>query len=366
MKKSALSILIMVVFLVPVCSGEVSTGAIDNVREKQVLSDRDFSVIDEFVNNAVDQFLQINNFSSVSRYRAVILSRKSNTQESSRQQYESQFYESAQQAIGDALEEAEKIEDPQRRFKVLVNLLVLADGLENPRVSQAAIDFLDSPKKSVRYWAVHCLTNPQVTEELNNNPSDYAGLGDTIISEFEKIVGDCGYETAVLITEFAANYNQGGELLIKIAKDRLEKYENWNVDNVYFDVELLEGLCKKIVQASGAERNRFARHFSQLYSYAIQRYIKGKDILTNQQKSKLASLIVEIERSCIGKRMQLPQVDIKKAVENNDYTKLWLEHNRLLGDDTKRGRIALAYDFDYGEKPDGTRRTAPLSLSEPK
>lgn len=365
MKKTVFSFLVLVVFSVQFCTAEVSTSAIDNVREKQVLDDNDFSVIDEFLANAVNEFLQVENFSSVSRLRSLILSRKNNTQESSRQQYQNQFYESAYEAIRNTLEQAGKIEDPKRRFKVMVNLFVLVDGLESPQVSQVALDYLDHPQKSVRYWAVHSLTNSEVINKLNSS-SEYMDLADRIISEFETVISDCSYETATLIVKFASELEGGGELLVKITENRLEKYENWDVDNVYFDTNLLTGLSEKVVQSSGEERKKFARYFCQLYSYGIQRYIKGRDVLTDGQKSRLRSLIVEIERSAIGTQMEIPQVDLKKAVENDDYQGLWQEHNRLLGDDTQRGRLPSAFDFYYGDSSGGTRRTAPLSLSEPE
>lgn len=365
MKKIILSILILVVFPIQFSLAEVSTSGIDNVREKQVLDDEDFSVIDEFLTNAVNEFLQIENFSSVSRLRSVILSRKNNTRESSRQQYQNQFYESANRAISNTLAQAEQIEDPKRRFKVMVNLLVLVDGFESPEVSQVALDYIDYSKKSVRYWAVHSLTNPDIINALNSS-SRYMDLTDRIISELEAVVTDCSYETAVLIVEFAAGLEEGGDLLIKITKNRFEKYQNWDVDKVYFDTELLASLSEKINQSSGEEKKKFARYFSQLYSYTIQRYIKGRDVLTDEQKTRLKSLIVETERNCIGRKMDIPQVSIKQAVENNDYTKLQQEHNQLLGDDTQRGRLPSTFGFYYGDTSGETQRTAPLELSDPK
>ena len=41
------------------------------------------------------------------------------------------------------------------------------------------------------------------------------------------------------------------------------------------------------------------------------------------------------------------------------------EHSRLLGDETRAGQLPLKMNFDYGKNPDGSRRIAPLVLSEP-
>jgi hypothetical protein len=349
----------LVILLSSLLCPAVETGAIDNVRNKQILSDSDLESIDEFVNQAVAEILNIKNFSNAARQRAVILSRKTNNKESSREQYVSQFTESARNAVENTLSKANQIQDKQQRFKVLVNLFVLVDGLEKPEISQPALDYLDYPQKSVRYWAVHCLTNPAIAEQLNNS-GDYNELKQQILSGLEKAVENSGYEETVLITRFASKLNNDNGLLKKITHQRLKKYEKWNVDNVYTDTEILSGLCDKALSAP-ADKSEYTRLFCQLYSYLIQRYIEGRDILTDKQNSSLASVIIETERSLVGEKMQIIQVDLKKAIENNDYTNLLLEHNRLLGDDTQKGKIALAYNFSY---KNGS--TAPEKLSEPK
>jgi hypothetical protein len=97
----------------------------------------------------------------------------------------------------------------------------------------------------------------------------------------------------------------------------------------------------------------------------MQRYIMGQDFLSDTVKQQLASVLVEMEIMCISRRMEMPQSIIKKAVEREDYTGLLQEHNRLLGDGTKAGQLSLRLNFDYGKKPDGTKRVAPLALPEP-
>lgn len=60
----------------------------------------------------------------------------------------------------------------------------------------------------------------------------------------------------------------------------------------------------------------------------------------------------------------MPQATIRRAIERDDYVALLVEHNRLLGDETRAGRLALRLNFDYGRSNDGTKRTAPLALPE--
>ena len=157
---------------------------------------------------------------------------------------------------------------------------------------------------------------------------------------------------------------QGEDLLLQIADIRISKYANWTVDYELLDATVLGLLCNKI-SAGGLNKPAIARRFGQLYSYAIQRYVKGRDFLDATVIGRLASVLVEIEDKCIRELLEKRQVVIKRAVERDDVTALLLEHNRLLGDETRAGELALKLNFDYGPSPDGNKRTAPLTLPEP-
>jgi hypothetical protein len=76
-------------------------------------------------------------------------------------------------------------------------------------------------------------------------------------------------------------------------------------------------------------------------------------------------VLVETEISCISKRLKVAQSVVKNAVEQGDFPALLQEHGRLLGDETTAGQLPLKLNFDYGKKPDGSRRIAPLVLPEP-
>ena len=127
---------------------------------------------------------------------------------------------------------------------------------------------------------------------------------------------------------------------------------------------ILKLLYEKIISAN-VSRLTIARRFGQLYSYAIQRYVKGRDYLNAKQKSELASVLVELENCCIWKILGMPQTTIKRAIEQGDYMTLLREHSRLLGDKTRGGQLPLKLNFDYGKSEDGSKRIAPLALAEP-
>jgi hypothetical protein len=165
---------------------------------------------------------------------------------------------------------------------------------------------------------------------------------------------------------FAAKVDipQGEELLLQIADMRIKRYEDWKVEYELLDGDILRLLDSKI-PAESTSKPDVARRFGQLYSYAIQRYVKGRDVLSDTQKNQLASVLVETEISYISKRLKVAQSVVKNAVEQGDYTALLQEHSRLLGDETKAGQLPLKLNFDYGKGPDGSRRIAPLALPEP-
>ncbi len=353
-------------------SEAVDTRAIDSVRNKGVLGSSDFQIIDDFVNEAVRELVRTKDFSSIATIRSVILSRSS-SKTSAQAQYSEQFSESAQKYISSGFQDAEKLTSESRKLKVKVNLLILMDGLCDVRLADLAIGMLKDKNTVIRYLAVHSLTNAGIVKQLNSAGVDNSKLARLIVERlgeppllsYESKKGGSGPEVIRLMAEFAAAVNiaQGEDLLGQIADMRMKRYADWTVQYELLDAAILRLLYKKI--SSGAvNKPAVARRFGQLYSYVLQRYVKGRDSLNATQKHQLASVLVEIEQSCISKLLGMRQTVIKRAVEGGDYTALLQEHSRLLGDKTRAGRLPLKLKFDYGETSDGVKRIAPLALPE--
>ena len=343
-------------------SGAVNTGKIDIVRKKPVLDSRDLQIIDDFVAEAVRELVKTKDFTSIAQTRSIILARRS-SKRSAQAQYAEQFSESAHKYISLGFKQAEQLTPEDRKFKAILNLLILVDGLEDVRLADLAIGLLKDRMSVIRYWAVHSITNPGFTKQLNSAIAANLQLARRIVEQLKGMVGNSGPEILALAAEFAAEVNipQGEDLLGQIADLRIKKYADWTVDYELLDGAVLRLLYKKI--SSGAvNKPAIARRFGQLYSYAIQRYVKGRNFLNAAQKHQLASVLIETEKSCVGKLLGMPQSVIKRAVERGDYTRLLLEHSGLLGDETRAGRLALKLNFDYGRNPNGTGRTAPLTL----
>jgi len=347
-------------------SQAVDTGQIDRVRSKGVLDSEDLEIIDNFVAEGVQELVRTRDFTSIAKVRTVISSRNRSNRQSAAIQYSEQFSESSYKYISEALEAADELTPQEHKFKVILNLLILIDSLEDLRLTELALERLNDENKAIRYWAVHCVTNIGIVEQLNSGEGGNLQLAERIADELKKLVENSEPETLILMAEFAAAVNvpQGQELLLQIADMRIKGYADWTVEYELLDGAILKLLDSKIPSGSPS-KPAVGRRFCQLYSYVLQRYVKGRDFLGDAEKQQLASVLVETEISCISRRLGIAQYVIKRAVEQDDYMGLLQQHSRLLGDETRAGELPLRLNFDYGEKPDGSRRIAPLALPTP-
>ena len=343
----------------------VDTGQIDKVRNKEVLNNKDLQIIDKFVAESVQELMKTRDFTSIAKVRAVISSRNSSNMDSASAQYAEQFSESARKYISEAFEAANELTPEEHKFRMTINLLILVDSLEDLRLADLAKGMINDENEAIRYWAVHSLTNPGFIEQLNAT-EETKSLASNIIEQLKDLVESSKPEILALMTEFTAEVDipQTEDLLLQIANIRIKRYANWTVEYELLDSTILRLLDNKMF-SGGMSNSAIARRFGQLYSYVIQRYVKGQDLLSGTEKQRLASVVVETEVLCINKHLGTAQSAIKKAVEDEDYITLLKEHNRLLGEETKAGLLPLKLNFDYGKKPDGSRRTAPLALPEP-
>jgi hypothetical protein len=180
----------------------------------------------------------------------------------------------------------------------------------------------------IRYWVVHCLTNPAIVKQLNSSPNSEPVSAREIVEQLSEIVGSSSPEIIVQIAQFAASINipQGDELLCQVADERIKEYADWTVKHELYDITILKLLAGKIPPAS-TELNTpgtsatnsnpaIARCFAQLFSDVMERYIKGQEILNSTQKQNLASVLVETEEKCISKLLGRPQMmTIRRALE---------------------------------------------------
>lgn len=227
--------------------------------------------------------------------------------------------------------------------------------------------WLDNDNKVIRYWAVHCVTNPDITKQLNSGEAANSKLASEITKQLEVVLDSSSADTISLMAEFAATVQipEGEELLLRIADMRIHEYFDWTVDYELLDGNILSFLYDKISSAGLSSRAALGGRFGQLYSCVFQRYVKGRDFLSETHKEYLASVLVETEKILISNILGRPQSVVRKTVEQDDYVALLAEDSRLFGDKTRAGQIPLRLNFDYGKNPDGSKRIAPLELPNP-
>jgi hypothetical protein len=352
----------LVLTLPTVSRAQVDSRRIEEVVKKSVLTPEDMQVIDAFVSDAVGRLVRTTDFTEVAKTRAVIVSHQI-----SQAQYAQRFSEAVSREIGKGFDYAtNEITDPDRRFMVFTNLLILANELSDPRFVDLGVRMIPHENSTVRYWAVRVATNPGVWDKLNQDQNTAAPLSGKVLDACGKIVGTSGAESLYLMAQFAGRYNTAAaqDLLARVADVRIERYADWTVKYELVDTGILKLLSAKI--ASGGTANQpLARQFAQLYSYAIQHYLRGvKDNnLKESSASQLASVLVETEQQCLGKLLSGPQTGITRALEAGDMTALQAEHDKLLGGPNQTGALPSKFNFTYGSAQD--KRSAPLPLPEP-
>jgi len=351
------SIFLFFALLAP--ANAVDTRGIEAVRAKKVLEPADLQAIDAFLAQGVGEILNTADFSSVSNIRSIILA-NSVSNEPGQVQFADQFSESAKKHISAALQSADALTTPSRSFRVITNLLMLLDGFANPRLVDLPLKYIDYNNSVVSYWAVHCVTNPDVVGKLNSSKEP-----DTvrqIARRLDAVVAISSPETLGLIAAFAGSVtvSDGEDLLLKVADRRIASYADWSVQYELLDATVLQLLSDKMA-SSNPGKGAAGRRFGQLFSYVFQRYIKGADRLNMSQKEQLVSVLFETEKSGLTKLTGKPRSGIRKALESADSNTLLQEHNNLLGSETKPGEL----NIDYGKDSSGTAIMCPLQLASP-
>ena len=348
--------------LAPTASAVVDTRGVDEVIKKSVLTPQDLAVIDAFVLDAVEEIIRTDDFTQIATARTTLLSRQ-NPQQA---QYAQQFSESTAKHIPAALQEAQGVADPVRRFRVMTNLLILVDGLKDPRLVDIAVRAISQDNNSVRYWAVRAATDPGLWAKLGQNQAASTQLAERIMAECTRVVQDSSSEVINLMADFAGRFNTPAAetLLLRAADERIKRYGAWNPGYELADGALLKLLSNKLT-ASGTPNPEVAKRFAQLYSFVIQRYIKGqqRNVLTSASRSYLMSVIAEVEDKCLNKLLGVRQPTLTRAVQEANLDTLQAEHDKLLGGTGQTGALVSKLNINYGTT--GNSRPTPLPLPDP-
>ena len=368
--KRAVSVILVVGVILAVFSvskAVVDLRGIEEVTKKDVLTPADLQVIDEFMNDAVTDLVRTEDFTAVSKTRSIILNHQADkAQPSAQEQYALQFSESAYKQIGEAIREADGLPNESKRFKVITNLLILADSLKDPRLVDLAIGQIRRENGPVRYWAVRAATDPELWSKLSQQEGVAAQASARILTDCSQVAAGSGPESLRLMAEFAGRFNtaEAESLLVRVADARVARYADWTVSYELVDGAILKGLCDKLT-AAGAADSQTAKRFAQLYSFAMQRFIKGQrlGILKDTSRDYLISVLVGTEQNCLGRLLGSPQATITRLIQADDPIALQAEHDRLFGAPGAPGVLPAKLNFSYG--PEGASQPTPILLTDP-
>ena len=351
----------------------VNTTDIDRIRAKGVLDDQDYRIIDDFLAEAVQELVRTRDLATIAKRRTVIISRKG-----SQGQYAQRYSEAAYKYIQAGFQEAQTLPE-ERKTNVIVNLLILIDGLEDPRLNDLAIARLTDQNMVVRYWAVSCLTNPVILKQLNETITSNPGPAQMIAERLKEVVENSTAEILSRMTRFVANVDipQSEELLLQIADERIKRYADWTVKYELYDIDILKQLESRIPLPSSTlggltattivRKPQVARRFAQLYSYAVQRFVKGSNagVLNDAQIGYLVSVLVEVEEKCLSRLLGQQQLAIRRAIERESMPAVLEEYDKLFGSETTSGQLPTRLGFDYSTTDNGVKRASPLVLPDP-
>ncbi len=175
--------------------------------------------------------------------------------------------------------------------------------MNDPRLVDVGVGLIPHENNTVRYWALRVAANPTVWGKLGQD-QNAATLSAKIIDACGKVVETSSAECLFLMAQFAGRFDAAPaqDLLTRIADVRIKRYADWAVKYELVDTGILKFLSAKI-GSGGPASQQLAKQFGQLYSYAIQRYIRGtKDgSLQESTASQLAAVLVETEQQCLNK-----------------------------------------------------------------
>lgn len=360
MKSSKFAILALLVLVICTNSLAVNTRQIDLVRKKDVLQPSDNQVIRDFLQSGVAEISNTEDFTTISQTRQAIVSRSKSSNDNSAIQYEKAFNSAAVSVLNDAFSTL----PAENREKIQINLLLLVKELQNAALADLAMQYFDAANPAIQYLAVGCVTTDEMLKALNTNTSDRVELAERVLAKFSEMTTaslDNNVLSNIVKAANAIDTDSARELLLKIARMRMEKYTSWQVKNASVDKELITALGEKAQKAlEDVEKIELIAAMAQLYSYTIQTYANSDD-LSDNFKEQLIDVIVSVENGIISDMLGNKTQNLKKSIEKRDMSGLISGHDSLLGNSVSKGMLANAVDFYYSM--DGENRVnAPKKL----
>lgn len=258
------------------------------------------------------------------------------------------------------------LQNPERKIIVERNLMILAANLKSSKVTDIALEKINSTDTVVRYWAIKAVTQPDVVRDLKSDILQDKELLEKILTALNRITEDQipdVIEKMVIDFTSTVDHSLARDILLKIADKRIQDYLTWNVGNEVIETRMLMALGVIAETQQDTEiRSRFGQKFAILYSIVMQRYMKYSKDLTDLQLDNTKTVIAEIAQNVLDKVMDFKTRIIDLMRRNGELDR---EYEALFGDRLRSGELAARYGFDYGKDASGKSITEPPTLGPP-
>ena len=350
-----------------VAAGSAQLGLIREKVGAGQLSGADLNSIQGFIDEQLELMMFESDITKIVGYRIAVVDERGEAPS----QYSLQYVRALSKSLEGAFAKLAAQPDSNRKFYIQLNMLIMAAEMESVEMAQFGLNNINNPNAAMQYWAIKTIASPGIAKELSSPVTGDEDLKARIMSALQAAVRKGLYSSSLSqVVSFANAFEDKSayDLLCRIAEQRMSAYESWSVDYELLDASILKALAKKTLLANNVtQKTACAKSFAQLYSYVIQRFILGQDVLSEDSKLQLTSVIADVEQETIGpeKFLDMNQQSMKQALIKKDLDDLQNEHNKLLGSENRSGRLASDMKFDYGQGSMGDPVTAPKKLPNP-
>jgi hypothetical protein len=340
------------------------TTAIDTVRAKAAFTDADGAIIDQYVASVTREMLERSDFGNVG-VTTEAFARAINPA-TPNPKYTEYLTAAVLKHFKPALDEADKVNDADRRTAIKLNLLIMLEKVGQFRTAVLAAPSFGDIDAAVRYWAVKCVSNQAVITQLNSGSPDATRAATEIIASLKAALPQESNPTILaMASDFAGDVSatESADLAVAVAAKRMKQYEDWTVTQTIVDGRVLEALGKKVKTSKAA-----ASAYGQLLSDCMQRFAKymaSPSIMSEQEKTYLGTTLSTVEKGSLSTLLGPGRQNLQNAVarDTQGLTAMNGEYTLLFGTAAAPGELTKVTGAKYPDAQ-GKEQTLPHPLPD--
>ncbi|NLH16099.1 MAG: hypothetical protein GX455_05940 [Phycisphaerae bacterium] len=270
------------------------------------------------------------------------------------------------------IKEAGAFPDAAKKAGALRNFSILIAQMDTLELAKLSVGLLGEKDTVIRYWAVKALTSEKISSQLSTAAATDASFRKQILDALTRTASQ--EDQPVILVQLAryalkTKGAEGRDLILTVVDNRMKSYVAWKVTQESTDLEILTVLVEKLAASVAPEdKTVFAGRFAQYYSYVIQRYAKGQDIMSLSARQALISTIVGTEESLLSGPALLNRkaTDLRSAIQKNNLEALIKAHDAILGSTAGAGELAGKIKFTYEGNASAPKVLPPPPATLPK